>query len=42
LAMFGAGSLVDVVAPNFVIMLVGRIMQAVSGGLLIPSCRPSP
>ena len=36
LAMFGAGSLVDVVAPNFVIMLVGRIMQAVSGGLLIP------
>ena len=36
LAMFGAGSLVDVFAPNFLIMLLGRIMQAVSGGLLIP------
>ena len=36
LAMFGVGSLVDVVAPNFAIMLLGRIMQAVSGGLLIP------
>ncbi len=36
LAMFGAGSLVDVFAPNFLIMLLGRIMQAVAGGLLIP------
>ena len=36
LAMFGAGSLVDVFAPNFLIMLLGRVMQAVSGGLLIP------
>lgn len=36
LAMFGAGSLVDVFAPDFLTMLLGRVMQAVSGGLLIP------
>lgn len=36
LSMFGLGSLIDVLAPNFAIMLLGRIVQAVSGGLLIP------
>lgn len=36
LSMFGAGSLICFFAPNFPLMLLGRIVQAVSGGLLIP------
>lgn len=36
LSMLLAGSLIDLFAPNFPIMLAGRIIQAVSGGLLIP------
>ena len=34
--LFAAGSLVDWVAPEFVIALIGRVLQAVSVGLLIP------
>ena len=36
LAAFALGSLVCIIATSFPVMLVGRIMQAVSGGLLIP------
>ena len=35
-SLFVAGSLIDFVAPEFWSMLVGRILQAVSVGLLIP------
>ncbi len=34
--LFAAGSLLDFVAPEFFSMLLGRILQAVSVGLLIP------
>ena len=34
--MFATGSLVDFVAPEFFTMLIGRIMQAATVGLLIP------
>lgn len=36
LAAFALGSLVCIIATSFPVMLAGRIMQAVSGGLLIP------
>lgn len=36
LSMFGAGSVICFFAPNFPLMLLGRVVQAVSGGLLIP------
>lgn len=36
LGIFIAGALVDVVAPNFAILLVGRILQAVAAGMLLP------
>ena len=36
LGLFAAGSLLDFVAPEFVSMLFGRILQAISVGLLIP------
>ncbi|MBQ9021916.1 MAG: DHA2 family efflux MFS transporter permease subunit [Eggerthellaceae bacterium] len=35
-SLFAAGSLVDFIAPEFFTMLLGRILQAVSVGLLIP------
>ncbi|MBQ9003496.1 MAG: DHA2 family efflux MFS transporter permease subunit [Eggerthellaceae bacterium] len=34
--LFAAGSLIDFVAPEFFSMLLGRILQAISVGLLIP------
>ena len=34
--LFVAGSLVDFIAPEFFTMLLGRILQAVSVGLLVP------
>lgn len=36
LSLFGIGSLICLVSTNFPLMLFGRIVQAVSGGLLIP------
>lgn len=36
LTAFGVGSLVNVFATTFSVMLLGRVMQAISGGLLIP------
>ena len=36
LSMFGAGSVICFFAFSFSVMLIGRIVQAVSGGLLIP------
>lgn len=34
--LFGVGSLVDFVAPEFFTMLFGRVLQAVSVGLIVP------
>ena len=34
--LFTAGSLIDFVAPEFFSMLLGRVLQAVAVGLLIP------
>lgn len=36
LAFFLLGALLDLLAPNFGIMLVGRVCQAVSAGILLP------
>ena len=36
LGLFALGSLVDMVAPGFASMLAGRVLQAVSVGLLMP------
>lgn len=36
LSLFAGGSLIDFFAINFPIMLLGRVVQAISGGLLIP------
>ena len=36
LTLFASGSFVDVVAPGFAVMLVGRVLQACAVGLLIP------
>ena len=36
LAFFLVGVLVDLVAPNFAVLLVGRILQAISAGMLMP------
>lgn len=36
-ALFTAGSLLDVVAPEFVLMMMGRIAQAVGVGFFIPA-----
>ena len=36
LGLFATGSLVDVLAPGFAVMLAGRVLQACAVGLLIP------
>ncbi len=36
LAFFLVGALADLFAPNFAVMLVGRILQAISTGMLMP------
>ena len=36
LAVFFAGALVDLAAPNFALMLLGRVAQAASAGMLLP------
>lgn len=34
--LFAVGSLIDLVAPEFVTMLVGRVLQAIAVGLIVP------
>ncbi|WP_283679395.1 MFS transporter [Lentilactobacillus sp. Marseille-Q4993] len=37
LAIFGVGTIIIIFAPNFPIMMIGRLMEAVSVGILFPS-----